>query len=330
MKFSAKMFNSGNGFITAVIDGKLHNIGKEHKSYNLLLKAFQEDDADDFVAYLKDNLTPCVKKLNDDIVGVNLTISNGIVTLNKNGVSFNLNSELSSKIVSAVNSGASTKKAIIKLFENMLLNDSTISVVEGFDFLQHKNLPITEDGCFLAYKCVTHDYLDKHSKTIVNTPGTVVKVERLNVDDDRRKECSYGLHVGCLEYSGPNGWFHSSGDKVVIVKVNPKDIVSVPLDHNATKMRVCEYVVLCDYEQPLPDDFHNVPREEIKITSRIDVNQIKSGQTIAFDYKGQRRHATVEWCETDNIETILVSPETYAGGFRRFTLDKMSNIEVIY
>jgi len=32
------------------------------------------------------------------------------------------------------------------------------------------------------------------------------------------------------------------------VKVNPKDVVSVPYDYNYSKMRVCEYEVLREVE----------------------------------------------------------------------------------
>ena len=37
----------------------------------------------------------------------------------------------------------------------------------------------------------------------------------------------------------------------MIVKVNPKDVVCVPHDHNSTKIRVCEYTVVKDYCQIL-------------------------------------------------------------------------------
>ena len=151
--------------------------------------------------------------------------------------------------------------------EKMFSNPSKRAQDEGYKFLEHKNLPLTEDGCFLAYKSVRSDYLSKASgsepvevstdggKTfkvftgrIPNNVGSIVRMQRALVDDDFRNECSNGLHVGCLAYSGPQGWYHSYGDKVVIVKVDPKDIVSVPDDHSATKMRVSQYEVLMDFK----------------------------------------------------------------------------------
>ena len=49
----------------------------------------------------------------------------------------------------------------------------------------------------------------------------------------------------------------SSGDRVVIVKVNPKDVVSVPTDCECQKVRTCEYQVIADYEGPLQSIVHH-------------------------------------------------------------------------
>ena len=84
-------------------------------------------------------------------------------------------------------------------------------------------------------------------------------MQRARVDDDRRHSCSNGLHVGAIGYVNSFGY---GEDKVVIVKVNPKDVVSVPLDSSCQKCRVCEYVVLREFdhvfEKPLYDtEGHN-------------------------------------------------------------------------
>ena len=53
---------------------------------------------------------------------------------------------------------------LVKLFENLMKNISYQTRTQLYDFLEHKNLPITEDGCFLAYKAVNSDYKDKYSR----------------------------------------------------------------------------------------------------------------------------------------------------------------------
>lgn len=159
----------------------------------------------------------------------------------------------------------------LKLFLGDLLhNPNPNSIADAYGFLEHKNLPVTEDGCFLAYKSVRSDFFSKYRGAeevevstdggetwevfgghIPNKPGSIVRIARELVDNDHNKECSRGLHVGCLEYAGPSGWYHSAGDRIVIVKVRPRNIVSVPNDEDRTKMRVCEYEVVGLYEEPI-------------------------------------------------------------------------------
>ena len=121
--------------------------------------------------------------------------------------------------------------------ESMKVRDGLLT------FLDNKSLPITDDGCFLAYKSVTEDYLDKWTGDFDNSIGNVVWMNRKDVNDDPNKACSDGLHVGSLEYVRS---YCSFNDKVIIVKVDPRDAVSVP-KNDVTKMRVCRYEVVADF-----------------------------------------------------------------------------------
>lgn len=132
----------------------------------------------------------------------------------------------------------------LKFLENLSENPSARAVQELYDFLDHRALPLTEDGHFLAYKAVRHDFKDIYSGKFDNSPGRTVEVPRNTVDDDRDHECSYGLHVGGSQYVR---WY-GRGGPILVVKVNPKDCVAVPKDHNATKLRVCKYEVLYEVQ----------------------------------------------------------------------------------
>lgn len=129
----------------------------------------------------------------------------------------------------------------LRFLENLAQNPSARAVSELYDFLDHRALPLTEDGHFLAYKSVRADFMDVYSGKFDNSPGKVVEIPRNQVDDDRAHECSYGLHVGGSEYVRNYGGYNK---RIVVVKVNPKDCVAVPRDHNAQKLRVCRYEVL--------------------------------------------------------------------------------------
>jgi hypothetical protein len=50
--------------------------------------------------------------------------------------------------------------------------------------------------------------------------------------------------VGSWDYSST-----FSGDTLLLVKVNPKDVVSIPADHSGQKLRSCAYTILCIAEQ---------------------------------------------------------------------------------
>ena len=79
------------------------------------------------------------------------------------------------------------------------------------------------------------------------------------VDEDKNRHCSSGLHVGAMGYVKRYGSIRrkpeaGEGNRVVIVKVNPKDAVSVPQDENCQKLRVSSYEViaeLSDYDMVL-------------------------------------------------------------------------------
>lgn len=156
---------------------------------------------------------------------------------------------------------------LVKFLENLLQNPSKRAVEETYTFLENKSLPITEDGHFLAYKAVQHNYKDKHFGRIDNSIGKTVKVVRNTVDENWRQACSSGLHVGSIGYV--QGFAHGN-DKKILVKVNPRDVVSVPAEETK-KMRVCEYVVISDYVEDLNEPSYRAEKvgaHPIKTVSR--------------------------------------------------------------
>ena len=128
---------------------------------------------------------------------------------------------------------------MVAFMENLMTNPSKRAVEELYRFLEKGNLPITPDGHFLAYKKVRDDYLDVHSGTMDNSVGKVVEMERNQVDDDKDRTCSTGLHFCSQSYLSS-----FSGERTVILKINPRDVVSIPSDYNDSKGRACRYEVI--------------------------------------------------------------------------------------
>ena len=105
-----------------------------------------------------------------------------------------------------------------------MLNPSKRSRDELYAFLEHKELPLLDDGRFLAYKGVKENYRDCHSNKFDNEIGKINEMSRRDVDDNFLNACSYGFHVGSYEYARG---FRPSNGHLMFVAVSPEDVVSV-------------------------------------------------------------------------------------------------------
>ena len=138
-------------------------------------------------------------------------------------------------------------KPLAKFLERLMANTSARAVDELYKFLETENLPITDDGCFLAYKRVNEDWTDFHTGRISNKIGTLVEEDRNKVDDNPNNGCSKGLHAGSLGYVSS---FHSGQGHLIVVKIDPADVVSIPVE-DVRKLRCCKYFVLKEMDAKL-------------------------------------------------------------------------------
>lgn len=174
-------------------------------------------------------------------------ITAGRVSIDETGVYYNntkITSYLANKMMQFFKDGFPVEP-YCKFLDNLYDNPSRTAVEELYLFLEAANLPITEDGCFIAYKAIRNNWKDIHSNTFDNLPGTTHVMPRNAVDDNRNNVCSYGFHAAAYEYARS---FMPSDGRLVAVKINPRDVVSVPADYNNQKLRTCAYTVL--YEIP--------------------------------------------------------------------------------
>lgn len=138
---------------------------------------------------------------------------------------------------------------IVQFLDRLVQNPDNRVLKQLYPFMIHNDITISKDGCLLAFKKVRYDYYDIHSNSIRNMPGDIVEMPRNMVDSDPDETCSHGLHVCAKYYLRHYGSPYSSlqsADIIVSVKVDPKDVVSVPRDYNGAKMRVCKYEVLAE------------------------------------------------------------------------------------
>ena len=152
---------------------------------------------------------------------------------------------MTSRIIDAMTSGDETKvSALVMFFNNLMENPSNRAVNELFGFLEANDIVLTEDGYFYAWKKVRANYKDIYTGTMDNSPGTMVSVPRNMVDENSEVTCSHGLHVCSKSYLGHFG--NCVDNRVVRVKVHPRDVVAIPKDYNNSKMRCSGYYVVED------------------------------------------------------------------------------------
>ena len=195
--------------------------------------------------------------------------SNGQIVVDGDNLIYNgsiVHNVLTQRIVGMIQNGDEATP-MLNFLVNLMDNPSEGSIDQLYTFLEHENLPITQDGCFLAYKAINRDYTDKYSGTISNKVGDKVKMPYEEVTADPSKHCSSGLHCGSIEYVRSYGSFSQdedgnlNGDRLVTVKVNPNAVVSVPEDSDRQKVRVYRYVVHEEIENP----FDLVPKYEAPV-----------------------------------------------------------------
>jgi hypothetical protein len=273
-----KVFNGNNNSFTVIIANKPYSVDKTHPNYNVLLKAFHEDDEEGFLEHVNPK-----RNLEKYVVNTGIEVTDDAVTYNGKPLHGTL-----VDILLDYKRNNHKIDSLVAFLNNLEQNPSATSRRELYDFISHRGMPITEDGCFISYKSVQSDFYSKTGGNlkllqgkvnaqgqIYNGVGEVIECERREVDDDREHECSYGLHTGAYGYAGHGGWFNNSGDKVVLTKTNPKDVVSVPKDHNSSKLRTCKYEVISECEGRLDNTVYN-KADTFTAQSGYSTNEVSS------------------------------------------------------
>ena len=228
-----------DGNLTVILANKAHQVLPDHTNYNMILEALPTATEDELLDLV-------------DLEKAVANYSNGQVEVKDGVVLFEgepVHGSISKRILEFMKKGLPFEP-LVNFLKNLMENPSMQSQRELYDFLEHENLAITSDGFFLAYKAVRSDYKDKYAGKFDNRVGQVCEMRRAKVDDDRARGCSNGLHAGALSYVASYGSI-DSGDHIMIVKINPKDVVSVPSDCNCEKLRTCRYEVVAEYEGEL-------------------------------------------------------------------------------
>lgn len=228
--------------LSLIIDGKPYTVAKTHLNYNRILDALRAKEYTEIL----------------DMVDVSRSLSKyseGRVVVEHGRIFYDgeeQHNALTTRMIEMMRLGIDITN-YVRFMNRLMKNPSYNSVEQLYKFMEACDLPITPDGRLLCYKSVNQDYYDTHTgKTFLNTPGAIIEMPRNKVNDDPTQSCSYGLHVCSQSY----GMY---GKLLLYVAVDPADVVSVPNDYSANKMRVCKYEVLKEVEDNNFRDFEDEP-----------------------------------------------------------------------
>jgi hypothetical protein len=232
---------------TVVVDNQSHQFDHTHPEYEGLVECVKTGDAEAFAELLE--IGTVIENWSEG----NFEFRDGFLYYEDEQVA----SQPTDRIIQLIKNGWD-KMPMLAYLDRLYQNISNRAVMESYDWCSHRGLPITPDGYLVGYKGVgvyngkdktdkmgrplsTGDLVDKWSNSIRNNIADEVSMNRRKVSDNCNEGCSAGLHVGTYEYAC--GWAGSEG-KVVLVRFDPADIVSVPTDCEYQKMRVSRYTVI--------------------------------------------------------------------------------------
>ena len=222
--------------LTAVIEGKAQSMNCEHPSWLQAQDALKAQDWDRLESLF--DVESAVEDYLD--AEANIEVKDGQVLYQGES----MHNMVVDKILSFMKQNL-PHQPLVKFLGKLMDNPSRRAIDELYSFLEHKNMPITPEGNFLAYKGVNQDFTDFYSGKFDNSVGSVLEMRRNGVCDDANMGCSSGFHAGSYEYAKG---YASGGGHLMIVEIDPADVVSVPHCSDCQKLRTAKYKVVGVYE----------------------------------------------------------------------------------
>ena len=224
--------------ITVMLGARPYSIASTDEVYPKVVELVKANASEDDILSVINAAQAALEKATQ--ITPAIAIRGGVVTYNGEAV----DNSLTTRMLAMLDEGFDLVP-MARFLENLMANPSYRAVNELYSFLEKGEMPITPDGHFMAYKAVRADYKDIHSGTFDNSIGQVCSMPRNAVDDDKNRTCSSGLHFCSFAYL-PH-FAHANGH-VMLLKINPADVVSIPADYNDTKGRCAKYEVVGEYE----------------------------------------------------------------------------------
>lgn len=235
--------------VSVFIDGCMRTINSTHINFDdvkTLLRQYQAATKD---SVFRGDILNEIREM-FDVRQFIAKVTAGRVQVSDDAVVFDgktVHGVISTRLLEMLKAGFDIKP--LARFLDRLSNNPDINARdEIYLFLESGHMPLTDDGCFLAFKRVKPNFDSFHvgpdGKIYNNAPGKIVEMDRAAVSRDRNAACAEGLHFCSWKYL-PQYQAHGES-KVVVLKVAPEDVVSIPYDYNNSKGRAWKYASLAE------------------------------------------------------------------------------------
>jgi hypothetical protein len=257
-KVSRKVFYLYQGDNLAItVDGETFTVNATtNRNFDEIVEALENEDYDTVIELA--NPGRAIQTYYSQSGDSELEIFGNKVTINGRA----LNPAMESRLLD-MHEARLPLKPLVSFLEKVKENPSYSARQELFLFLDGNELPLTQDGNFMAYKSVNRwnpgssiteddegrpfaegDFMSIGTSNVNGLPtryrlGDEPRRDRGEVDDDRRNTCSNGLHFASLGYA--SSW--TGHDAVLLLQINPADVVSIPQDYGNQKGRACAFTV---------------------------------------------------------------------------------------
>ena len=240
--------------VSAFANGRLLTAGPDHPCFRQITNAIDnyQDGADneDEIIALFDVTTAVLDAL--EPLSDQISYRDGVLYFDAEPIT----GKLADTVAKLFREGDAAYAPLVAFLGKLMTNPEPHSREQLYGWLTANGFQITDDGDIIAYKGVNkgdgtrgRQYLsvngghafsngtEVHGR-IPTSPGAIVEMPRSEVQHDPSVGCHTGLHAGSYHYAV------SFAPIVLRVKINPRDVVSVPYEQNQAKMRVCRYKVL--------------------------------------------------------------------------------------
>jgi hypothetical protein len=246
MKYNLVSSGNDSNITIFTAGGEMFTANSEHPNWEAIVSGVLAGD--ESVA----NLFNVVKSIetNFNKVSERVSVLNGRVYFDGEEI----DNALSKQILRFMNEGVEDWKPLVAFFEKIATNPLEHSREQLYRWLETHDFTITPDGDIVGYKGVralsdgTYTSISQGPAIVDGKPvngavpnaiGSVVEMPRSQVAHDPNVACHTGLHVGTWEYARD-----FAQGAVLEVHVNPRDVVSVPVDCHSQKVRTCRYTVV--------------------------------------------------------------------------------------